>query len=176
MSEEKVVVSEKQCPASLSTIEVLSSSPKLEITMVGDDLEGFGKAFKELTPVFECFGDRKHLTIVDLVVSLSLSHRLRAVRDRVPEVILTVLKDNSTSSEFGSVHLDASLAIGGPDCQNGFGCESRLQGVESLLLLFSPDEGYVLLGEVVERSTDLGEILDEVTVEVGKPDEALKLL
>ena len=60
----------------MSTVEVLSSSPKLEITVVSDDLEGFRKAFEELTPVLECFGDRKHLMIINLVVSLSLSHRL----------------------------------------------------------------------------------------------------
>ena len=176
VSEEEVVVGKKKGPAGLTTIEVLSGFPKLEITMIGDDFERLRESFQELTPILESFCDGKHLTIVDLVVSLSLSHRLGAIRDRVPELILTVLRDNSSSGESRCVHLDASFAIGGPDCQNGFGCESRLQGVESLLLLFSSDKGYVLLGEVVKRSTDLREVLDETAVEVGKPDEASKLL
>ena len=176
VNEKEVVVGKKKSPAALTTIEILSSFPKLEITMIGNDLERFRGFFQKLAPIFESFCDGKHLTIVDLVVSLSLSHRLGAIRDRVPEIILTVLRDNSSSGESGCIHLDASLAIGGPDCQNGFGCESRFQGVESLLLLFSPDKGYVLLGEVVERSTDLRKVLDETAVEVAKSKKALNLL
>ena len=93
----------------------------------------------------------------------------------MPELILTVLRDNSSSGESRCIHLDASLAIGGPDCQNGFRCKGSLQSVEGLLLFVAPDEGDIFLGEVVQRTTDLGEVLDETAVEVGKPDEALKI-
>ena len=39
-------------------------------------------------------------------------------------------------------------------------------------MLFSPDEGYVLLGEVVEWAAGFGEVFDETSVEVGEPDES----
>jgi hypothetical protein len=35
----------------------------------------------------------------------------------------------------------------------------------------APYEGHILLGEVVKRPAYLGKVLDEASVEIGKPDE-----
>ena len=48
--------------------------------------------------------------------------------------------------------------------------------IEGVLLSVSPDEWDVFLGEVMQGSADLGEVLDEVSAEIGEPNEASNIL
>ena len=96
VSEEEVVVGKKKGPAGLTTIEVLSGFPKLEIAVIGDDLERLRESFQELSPILESFCDGKHLTIVDLVIAFCFGHGLRAVCNWMPEIVVAFLGENST--------------------------------------------------------------------------------
>ena len=41
----------------------------------------------------------------------------------------------------------------------------------SLVLLWSPEEGYAFLGQIVERMGDFGEVRDELPVEIAGYNE-----
>ena len=60
--------------------------------------------------------------------------------------------------------------------QDQSGGDQALKGVEGRLLFAGPMPLDVVLGEVKEGACMMGEVLDEPTVEVGKPEEGLQLL
>ena len=54
--------------------QVLCCAPVLQVLMVSPDIKRLREAFEEVAPVFERFDDRKHLSIVDLVVAFGFVH------------------------------------------------------------------------------------------------------
>ena len=63
-------------------------------TVDSGDLSRFRRVretFKEVTPIFESFTDSKHFAVIDVVVAFSFGHRLRTIRNRVPETVSVFL-------------------------------------------------------------------------------------
>ena len=58
-----------------------------------------------------------------------------------------------------------------PESKDGGRAEGRMKGFEGLLLFSGPFKGGVLLGQVIEWVSNLGEVLDEAVVEVSKAQE-----
>jgi hypothetical protein len=52
-----------------------------------------------VSPVLERADDSEHFLVIDLVIALSVSHRLRSKGDWVPEVVVKLLKEDSTGSK-----------------------------------------------------------------------------
>ena len=115
--------------------------------------------------------DGKHFSIVDLVVAFGIVHGLRPISDGMPEVVVAFLGDNSAGCVAGCIDFEACGSRRIEDGEDGFRSECLFQGVESVLLGFSPCERSVLFGEVVQGSRKLREVFDESTVEVGEADE-----
>src|SRR5690606_1432119 len=162
---------EVESPTSLSTAEVLCGAPVLEVGMVSDNLEGFRESFQEVAPVLESLDNGQHLPVVDLVVPFGGLHGGGSECNGVPEAVILLLEKGSSSGKAGGVDFNASGAVRIPERQNGGGREGIAEGVKGLLLRIVPLPGDVLLGEVVERSGDGGEVLDETAVKVGEPEE-----
>jgi len=59
---------------------------------------------------------------------------------------------------------------------NWGGGDSPFQGVESLLFGQAPDPSLGFAGEGIEWAGDIGEVMDELPVEVHKAKEGLDLL
>jgi hypothetical protein len=116
MDEYKIVVSQEESPASLTTHEILRSAPELKIAMISDNFERLKQAFEIHAPILECFGDSKHFTVVDLVVTFGFVYRLRSIRNRVPVSVFTLLVDDATCSESGGIDFNSSESL---RCPNG---------------------------------------------------------
>ncbi|EIW57200.1 uncharacterized protein TRAVEDRAFT_126041, partial [Trametes versicolor FP-101664 SS1] len=146
-----------------------------KVAVIGDDLEGFGQPLEEVPPVLQSSHDGQQFSVVDLVVSLCLRHGFRPECDWVPESVLELLQKDPSGGVSRGVYLDSRRAVWFPGHQHRLRGEGFFEGVKRRSLPQSPFPGDVLLGEVVERSCDLSEVLDEATVEVGKPDESADL-
>jgi hypothetical protein len=80
---------------------MLRYTPKLKVAVIGPDLERIVKSGQELTPILESLGDREHLTIPDLVVTLCFFKGRRSESDWMPErvEIVALLRDDSTGGK-----------------------------------------------------------------------------
>jgi hypothetical protein len=85
--------------------------------------------------------------------------------------VVALLQDHSTSSISGGINFDSGRTGWASDSQNGFGSEGSFERLESGLLCRAPYKEHIILGEVMKRPADLGEIFDEASVEIGKPNE-----
>jgi hypothetical protein len=79
----------------------LRCTPKLKVAVIGPDLERIVKSGQELTSILKSLGDRKHLTIPDLIVALGFFEGRRLEGDRMPErvEVIAFLRDDSTGGE-----------------------------------------------------------------------------
>jgi hypothetical protein len=75
MDEYKVVISQEESPASLTTHEILRSVPELKVAMIGDNL----------------------------VVTFGFVYGLGPIRNRVPVGVFTLLVNDATCGESGSI-------------------------------------------------------------------------
>ena len=152
----EVVLRQVASPASLSTGKVLRGLPILEVLMIRPDIEGFGKALEELTPVLQGLDDSKHLAIPDLVVALGRTHGLRTERDGMPELIVGIeLSNNSAGSVARSISFYPGWIIDVPHGEHRAGRKRVLERLEGLGLCETPVKRDVLLRQIVQRSADL---------------------
>lgn len=64
-----------------------------------------------MLPIFESSNDSEHFFIVDLIVAFCVSPRLGAVSDRVPEIVVESLKEDTTCCIAESVYFKACGSI-----------------------------------------------------------------
>jgi hypothetical protein len=87
--------------------------------------------------------------------------------------VFTLLVDDATCGESRSIDFYPSELLRCPNSQDWFGGEGSLELVKSLLLEGVPDKQNVSLRKIVEKATNLGEVLDKASIEVGKANKAL---
>ncbi|EPS92565.1 hypothetical protein FOMPIDRAFT_1137615, partial [Fomitopsis schrenkii] len=104
-----------------------------------------------------------HLSVIDVVVSLCISHGLGPICDRVPQSVWKLLRYDSTRGVPRRIHLYTRRTY-------GFRDKHILQRLEGFSLLWSPAPG-----NVVQRTRCLSEVADEAAIEVGEPKESTQL-
>jgi hypothetical protein len=72
----------------LALVELLSDAKIFEILVVCPDLYRVASSFKVMSPLFEPSNDGKHLSIVDLIVSLDRIECFRQEGNRVPGIVI----------------------------------------------------------------------------------------
>jgi hypothetical protein len=91
----------------------------------------------------------------------------------VPVSVFTLLVDDATCGEPGSVNFYPSESLRCLNSQDWFGGEGSLKLVKGLLLGGAPDKWNILLGKIMKRAANLREVFDEASIEVSKANEAL---
>jgi hypothetical protein len=90
----------------------------------------------------------------------------------VPVGVFTLLVDDATCGESRGIDFNSSKSLRCSNGQDWFGGEGSLELIKSLLLGGAPDKRNVFLGKIMKGTTNLGEVFDEASVEVGKADKA----
>ena len=88
--EGKMIICEFREPASLSAIEFLWLLEIGKVLMIGPDLKGVCCAHEVVTPFRKGDHDRKHFSIIDLIVVLGGSEGFGEVSDRFPYIMLSL--------------------------------------------------------------------------------------
>jgi hypothetical protein len=91
----------------------------------------------------------------------------------VPVGVFALLINDTTCGESGSIYFYLGELLRCPNSQDWFSGEGSLKLVEGLLLGRTPDKRNIFLGKIVKGMANLGEVLNEVSVEVSKANEAL---
>ncbi|KAG6896293.1 hypothetical protein C0992_009270 [Termitomyces sp. T32_za158] len=95
----------------------------------------------------------------------------------MPFLILRgLLGQDCASCKVGAVGLDIERMVIIVEDKDGLGGDGRLEGIKGPLLRVSPGLSYVPSGKVKQQLCMVGEILDELLIEVGEPQEGLYLL
>ncbi|TFK79037.1 hypothetical protein K466DRAFT_468796, partial [Polyporus arcularius HHB13444] len=140
-----------------------------EVFVIGPDLDGVRGSLEVVSPGLEGANDRKQFFIIDVVVPLWFRERLGEVSNGVPEVVVTALGQHASGSKVGGI--DFNL-VGLSWIRH----ERSLQLSERSVALSSPEPWIVFLGQIEERTRDLGEVAYKATVEVAEPEECLNIL
>lgn len=98
---------------------------------------------------------------------------MRTECNRMPFPIILFLAKNAASGKPGGVDLHTCFSIGIVDSQNWRRHEVPLELVEGGLFFVTPMPRRILLGEVIQGSSDLREVLDKPPVEVGESSKLL---
>jgi hypothetical protein len=85
--------------------------------------------------------------------------------------VIALLQDYSTSGVSWGIDYDSDRTVWAPDSQNGFRSEGCFECLKSGLLSRAPYKGCILFGEVVKWPAYLGEVLNKVSIEIGKLNE-----
>ena len=94
----------------------------------------------------------------------------------MPESILKLLQQDTPQLHIWSIDFDFGGPIWLPGHKDWSHSEGLSESLKSQLLPSAPFPRSVLLSEVVERVCDLGKVLDEPMIEVGKANEAANLM
>ena len=139
--------------------------------MVGEDLHRKGRAMEVVAPRFQCANDSEEFAVVDVVIALGRGEGLREIGARVPVSVGVGLEEDSTRCMFRHIsgYGERGREIG--EVKDGFREEETFEGVKGGLTGGGPIPREVLLGEVEERSRNIGVIGDKASVEVGEAKE-----
>src|SRR5262249_26970047 len=118
--------------------------------------------------------DGQHFLVMYLVVAFNQRERLGIEGYRMPlSVFVRKLGEYRTSREVRAVGFDSVwLEIVWRGEYRG-GSDGSLETVEGFLLEGTPLEHGRRAGSIEQRSSDLGEVLDEPSIEVGETEESL---
>src|SRR5258708_40111657 len=120
--------------------------------------------------------DSQHLLIVDLVVALHIRESLRHEGDWLVHAICLHLGEYHSSCKVGGIAFEAEATGLGREGEDEGGGDGLLQGIEHLLLRWTPDPPLGLASECIEGAGDIGEVTDKLPIEVHKAKEGLDLL
>jgi len=84
--------------------------------------------------------------------------------------------ENTSNSIVRGISFNGERSIGDPMSKDRSGGKGLLQGVESRATLIGEIPRRSLVGQVGERNNNVGVIMNEVMVEVGKSEERLDVL
>ena len=76
-------------------IELLWLFEISKVLMISPDLKGVCCAHEVMTPFGECDHDRKHFSVIDVVVVLGRSKGLGEISDQFPHVMLSLREDST---------------------------------------------------------------------------------
>ncbi|KAI0310958.1 hypothetical protein OF83DRAFT_1044452, partial [Amylostereum chailletii] len=105
--------------------------------------------------------------VVDVVVPFRLREGLGEVHHWVPVTVVAFLRKDAPSSEVRGINLNERS----PRHQPQRGGEHSFKCVKCRLAFHRPIPCTVLLRHVEQRSCNFGEVLDEASVEITKPEE-----
>jgi len=84
--------------------------------------------------------------------------------------------ENTSDSIVGGISFNGERSVGDPMSKDRSGGKGLLQGVESGATLIGEIPRRSLVGQTGERNNNVGVIMNEATVEVGKSEERLDVL
>ena len=166
-----IKVLEKQGPVSLASRQFAGVFDIGEVFVVGDDGDEMGGSLDVLFPFLQCENDGKEFTIVDVIVSFSGNEGLGEIGTWVWVAIEIVLKKDGSGSKEGSIGHNGKGTGYIRDAKDRSGGKGGPESVEGSLLEGGPIPWLILLGQKVERSDNMGEVRDELTIEICKPEE-----
>ncbi|KIN98428.1 hypothetical protein M404DRAFT_157717, partial [Pisolithus tinctorius Marx 270] len=127
--------------------------------VVCPDLKLIRGGLEIVSPRFQGMDYGQHLFIKDLVISFGRRHGVGVEGDRLPEVVIALHREDSSSSK-------TKLSVLIWEGEDGGSGEGNLQGIKSLLFLGTPSPELIFSCEVIEGMSDLCKILDEAAVKV----------
>ena len=134
--------------------------------MVGDDGDRMGGSLDVLFPFFQCEDYSKEFSIIDVVVSFGRNKCLGEIGARAGITIEIILKEDSSSSEEGSIGHDGKRTSNIRDAKDRSGGKGIVKDVESPLLEWGPIPWLVLSSEKIKGSDNMREIQDKFAIEI----------
>jgi hypothetical protein len=129
-----------------------------------------------VSPNLECLEDRKEFLIVDVVVEFRSGECLGVKSDRM---YFTIVRgdegEDGRTGIVGSVCFHYELGVRNPKCEDRSCGECLLECVEGCLTILGKVPFGVLPSQSRERNCDIGVVMDESSIEVGKPKERLDI-
>jgi len=171
--EGKMIVCEFREPTSLLAIKFLRLFEISKVLMISPNLEGVCCAHEVMMPFGKGDHDRKHPSIIDLIVALGGSKGFGEVSDWFPYIML-LLRQHCTDCKLGCVSLYAEGIVIGRDGQDWSGSYKVLDPFKRFLLLGPPDPR-VISSEAGERVSNSGITLNKSMVEMAKSQKQLNL-
>ena len=126
--------------------------------------------------MFECFNDGKHFKVMDWVVAFCWQVGLRVVRNGMPLHIGVLLRENCSAGNDRSISFDAKGFVEVRKEKKRLGNEDSFECLKGFFLIIPPFKLDVLLCESMQGCSDLGEVTDKASIEVGKSKERLDLM
>lgn len=115
--------------------------------------------------------DGIQLMVKNVVIDLSGLERGREETNRVFNTIVITLHQGRADGESRGISVEDKGMIVIDRREDRFRGESVFQALEGSVSFGCPDEGYALLGEVVQRMGEFGIIADEWLIEISKAKE-----
>ena len=107
VNEDKVIVSKKFSPASLSPVENFRRHEGFKILVIGEYLDRMPGSFEVMAPMFYRFDDGEHFAVMNVIVEFGRDTFSRIECDRVPDMSVE-LADNARDCKVGCVGMNSN--------------------------------------------------------------------
>src|SRR6267154_2559625 len=152
VGQHKFIFGQEQTPPSLATSKLLTRHEIFQVFMVGPDFHRVCSTLHIVPPFLQCTNNREQFFVVYFVVPLSVLHRLGVIGNRVPQVVVHELRENTSRSIIGSVNFDLVFPLIVWHYEDWCGGETIFQHVERGLLLWGPIPLNVFADEIIHWS------------------------
>ena len=110
ISNGEVEVREEQRPLSLMLIENPGRGEILQIPMITEDCYLMLSTMKIMMPSLKCSDNSQKLLIIDIIVNLSRGELVRVKGHRVEELVILILRQNSSKGKIGCISFNDEWA------------------------------------------------------------------
>jgi hypothetical protein len=139
-------------PASLSSSEEFCGGKVFEVLVVGNDVDHVRKSFEIRPKLLESDEDGEELIVINVIVELCGSHRLRVECNQMEEIIDGInLQEHCSNRIVRSVSFDNSRAVGMEMSENGQRVELSFKKLKCTLTSRGSSKINSFLGECHER-------------------------
>ncbi|KIM65442.1 hypothetical protein SCLCIDRAFT_112672 [Scleroderma citrinum Foug A] len=163
-ADQKVELREELQPMSLAVGEDLGGGKVFQVLVIGDHIHWSCRALEVVMPVAEGLKDRKEFLVMSVIIQLWRGHGVGVECNRSEFTIGACDGEDASNSIVRGISFNSERSIRDPMSKDRSRGKGLLQGIESGVTL------------IREWNNNVGIIMDEMTVEVGKSEEGLDVL
>jgi hypothetical protein len=161
-------------PADLVSGKEFGCCEVLQVLVVSNHVDWSFRSFKVVSPDLECLEDRKEFLIVDVVVEFRSGESPGVKSDQMNfPIVRRDEGEDGCKGIVGSVCFHHELGVQDPMYEDWSSGESLLECVEGRLAILGKVPFDVLPSQSHERNCDIRVVMDQSSMEVGKPKERL---
>lgn len=162
-------------PSGLSTSQEFGCRKIFQIFVIRDHINGNTRSFEVVSPSPEGFENSQEFLIVSVVVQFGGRESTGVESDGMDFSIRSSDREDGGDCIIGGIRFQSHLGVWEPVGKDWSRGESFLEVLERFSAIVGKVPLDVLLGETSERNDDVGVVVNETTVEVGKSEEGLNI-